>query len=142
MAPPSRPSLTLKAAKKLEADAEALLGLTVADSATLAASKTNAVYTDLQSIADLLGAVKEMCDVGTGTYPSYPAVRETMLEAGNQIFAAKQDVLALKERCIATAITDTDGWQQIGLELADIASRLRAVKFVPARKVRKEKEDA
>jgi hypothetical protein len=142
MAPPSRPALTLKAAKKLEADAEALLGLEPLIEATLAASKVNAVFTDLQAIADILSGVKEMCDVGKGTYPSHPAIRDIMLKAGNQIFSAKQDVLALKERCIATAIDDISGWQQIGLELADIASRLRAVEFVPPRKSKKEPTDA
>jgi hypothetical protein len=137
MAPPSRPSLTLKAAKGLEVCSEALIELTPSN-AELAASRANLVFQSLGKIADTLSAVKEMCDVGMGTYPSHPAIRETMQTAGNQIYRVRQEVMVAREQCIATPITDLAAWQGIGLRLADLASQLRAIRFVPPKKERKE----
>ena len=137
MAPPSRPSLTIKAAKGLEVCAEALIELTPSNG-SLAASRTNVVYQTLAKVIDTLGAVKEMCDVGMGTYPSHPAIRETMLTAGNQIYRVKSEVAKARETCLATPITDLAAWQQIGMTLADLASQLRGIQFVPAKKLKKE----
>lgn len=141
MAPPSRASLTLRAAKKLEADSEAILGVTASSGADLAASKFNSVYTDLSEVRQTLTAVKDLCDIGSGTYPSYPAVREVMLEAGNVVYNVNLELDKVKQECLVTPITDLAAWHQLGMQLADLASRLRAVKFVPARK-RKETKDA
>lgn len=134
MAPPSRPGLTIKAAKKLEEASEAILGVDSQTEASLAASRLNGAYGQLDDVIQLLGTVKDMCDVGMGTYPTYPAVRDVMLEAGNQIYTLKQEVQSTKSDCLMTDMTDREAWRQIGLKLADIASRLRAVQFVPKRK--------
>lgn len=137
MAPPSRPSLTLKAAKKLEAMSEALLELTPSDS-LIAISKENAVFIEIPGVMDTLSGVKDMCDIGQNTYPNYPAIRETMIEAGNQIYRVKQDLSDIKNECLSTRTDDLIAWRAIGLRLANLASRLRAVKFVPTRKEKKE----
>ena len=137
MAPPSRPSLTLKAAKALEVCSEALIELTPSN-AELALSRTNVAFQALAKIADTLSAVKEMCDVGMGTYPSHPAIRETMQTAGNQIYHVRQGVMVAREQCIATPISDLKAWNQIGLSLANLASQLRAIRFVPPKKQKKE----
>lgn len=137
MAPPSRPSLTLKAAKQLEACSECLLELSE-ENRELAPSRTNLVFSGLLKIADTLGAVKELCDVGMGTYPSHPAIRETMQTAGNQIYRVKSEVLNARVQCLSTPITDLEAWRQIGYTLGDLASQLRAIRFVPPKKVKKE----
>jgi hypothetical protein len=137
MAPPSRPSLTLKAAKALEVCSESLIELTPSNG-DVVASRTSFVFESLGKIADTLSAVKELCDVGMGTYPSHPAIRETMQTAGNQIYRIKSEVMVAREQCIATPPTDLAAWQQIGLRLADLASQLRAVRFVPPKKQKKE----
>ena len=137
MAPPSRPSLTLKAAKALEACSESLIELTPSN-LEFAASRTSTAFQMLSRIADTLSAVKEMCDVGMGTYPSHPAIREVMQTAGNQIYRIRQEVKDTRELCIATPITDLDKWHQIAMKLADLASQLRAVRFVPPKKQKKE----
>src|SRR5262245_11468892 len=137
MAPPSRPSLTIKAAKALEVASEALIELTPSNGDVVAAT-ADMVYSALERISDTLSAVKEMCDVGMGTYPSHPAIRETMQIAGKQIYRVKQEVGLARSQCIATPVTDLEAWRQIGLRLAELASQLRAIRFVPPKKQKKE----
>ena len=137
MAPPSRPSLTLKAAKKLEEGCGLILDnldLALADRPT----KFNVAYKLLGEVIDHLTAVKEMCDVGMGTYPSYPAVRETMIAAGNKIYEVKRSVEEVKGAMLLAPSDDIAAWKQFGIMLADYASQLRSVKFVPERKGKKE----
>jgi hypothetical protein len=117
----------------LEVCSEALLELTPSNP-ELAASRTSFAFEALAKVINTLSAVKEMCDVGMGTYPTHPAIRETMQTAGNQIYRIRQEVTSLREQCIATSITDLRKWHQIALTLADLASQLRAIRFVPLKK--------
>lgn len=134
MAPPSRPSLTLRAAKKLEELGDTLLEVNDSVESTIVASKVNAVFTSLDEVLTTLSTVKDLCDIGKNTYPNYPSIREVMVSAGEAIYKSKQEVQSIKERFLITPISDLSTWKQVGLDLSDIASRLRAVRFVPERK--------
>lgn len=138
MAPPSRASLALRAAKKLELAVETILDVTPSTSGPLVASKFNAVYTEIHEAGSLLVTIKDLCDVGMNTYPNYPAVREAMIVAGNQIYNAKQDLEEIKRDILSTPTSDLIAWRDVAMRISDVASRIRAVQFVAKRKGKKE----
>lgn len=140
MAPPSRASLALRAAKKLEEASEAIFELTPSVSGVIVAERLNMVYQSLTDVTGTLVALKDMCDLGANTYPNYPAVREAMLEAGNAVYWCKQEIESLKREALSTPSTDLMAWRDLGVTIADIASRLRAIQFVAKR--RKPKQES
>lgn len=142
MAPPSRASLALRAAKKLETAGDTILEVTPSTSGLLVAQRFNTVYTEVHETTSLLTTIKDLCDVGMNTYPNYPAVREAMIVAGNQIYNAKQDLEEVKREMLATPTDDLIGWREIATRIYDVASRIRAVQFVAKRKVKREAPDA
>lgn len=142
MAPPSRASLAIRAAQKLETASETILEVTPSTSGVLVAQRFNTVYSHIQEVSSLLITLKDLCDIGMNTYPNYPAVREAMIIAGNQVYNAKQDLEEIKRDCLATPSANLMEWRDIAMKISDVASRVRAVQFVAKRKAKKETPDA